>query len=113
MRPPWDSTNFNQQPHDMARRVKLAALLALGASELAQKIFIHATENVLGTAFAVAKSNRADEINEFAEPVFVERGAGVFLGQHAFERGIVFFHRDHRVVEVFADGGLLGASLQI
>src|SRR5271155_5128359 len=97
----------------MARRVKLAALLALGAGELAQKIFIHAAENVFGPAFAVAKANRADEVNEFAKPVFVEGWTGIFLGQHAFERGIVLFHSDHCVIEVFADGGLLGTSLQM
>ena len=62
------------------RRVELAALLAFGTGDLAQKIFIHATKNILcEQAFAVAKSNRADEVNEFAEPVLVERGAGVFL----------------------------------
>ena len=43
--------NFNQQPDDMARGVKLAALLALGAGELAQKVFIHAARGCPLTGF--------------------------------------------------------------
>ena len=55
----------------------------------------------------------ADQVDELAEALLVERGAGVVLGQHALERGVVALDRDHRVVDELADGRLLGAGLQV
>ncbi len=61
----------------------------------------------------VAKADGADEVDEFAEAVFVEGGAGVVFGEDAFEAGVVALDGDHRVVHDLADGGLLGAGLEV
>jgi hypothetical protein len=48
-----------------------------------------------------------------AEALFVEAGADVILGQHAFERGIVSFDRAHGVVHESADRRLRRARFQM
>ncbi len=48
---------------------------------------------------ATAERDVADQIDELAEPLLVETGAGVVLGQHALERGVVALDRAHRVVD--------------
>ncbi len=53
----------------------------------------------------------ADQVDELAEALLVEAGAGVVLGQHALERGVVALDGGHRVVDQLADGGLRGAGL--
>ncbi len=50
---------------------------------------------------------------ELAEVVLVKRGAGVVLGQDALEARVVAFDDDHRIVHDLAEGGLLGAALQV
>jgi hypothetical protein len=40
---------------DAGRRVELAPLLAFGAGELAQEVFVHLTEHVAGLAASVPK----------------------------------------------------------
>ena len=54
-----------------------------------------------------------DEVDQFAEAVLVEAGAGVVLGQDALEARVVALDGDHGVVHDLADGGLLGAGLQV
>jgi DhnA family fructose-bisphosphate aldolase class Ia len=49
-----------------------------------------------------------DDVDEFAEALLVEAGAGVVLGEDAFESRVVALDGDHGVVHEFADGGLLG-----
>ena len=45
---PWNgSMHFDEQADDAARRVELAALLALGAGELAEEVFVDAPEGVV------------------------------------------------------------------
>ena len=61
----------------------------------------------------VAHADGADEVDEFAEAVLVEAGAGVVLRQDAFEARVVALDRDHRVVDDLADGRLLGAGLEM
>ena len=61
----------------------------------------------------VADPDIADEVDDLAEPLFVERRAGVVLGQHAFERGVVALDAGHGVVHDLADGGLPGLGLQV
>ena len=61
----------------------------------------------------VAHADGADEVDEFAEAMLVEGGAGVVLRQDAFEARVVALDRDHRVVDDLADGRLLGAVLEI
>ena len=68
--------HLDQQLDDAARRVELAALLALGAGELREEVFVDPAEHVLGAArLGVADSaNVADEVDELAEPLLVEAG---------------------------------------
>ena len=56
-----------------------------------------------------AEADVADEVDELAEALLVEAGAGVVLGQHALERRVVALDGDHRVVDELADRRLLGA----
>ena len=41
--------HLDQQAHDAARRVELAAVLALGAGELGEEVFVDAAEDVLAS----------------------------------------------------------------
>ena len=61
----------------------------------------------------VAHADRADEIDEFAEAVLVERGTSVVFRQDAFQARVVALDRDHRVIDDLADGRLLRAVLKI
>ena len=44
----------DQAAHDAGRGVELAAVLALGAGELGEEVFVDAAEDVLGAVLAVA-----------------------------------------------------------
>src|SRR6266568_9047506 len=48
--------HFDEQLDHTSWRVKLAALLAFCAGELAQEVFIHAPEDVFGATLFVAES---------------------------------------------------------
>ena len=71
-----------------------------------EKVFVDAAENVLGAVLCIAESDGADQVDELAEPLLVERRTGVVLGQHALERRVLLLDRDHRVVNDLADGRL-------
>src|SRR5206468_3854252 len=88
---------------DALRGVELAAALAFRAGELAEKVFIDATEHVLGLRRRFVEADVADDVHESAEPNFVEAGPGVIARQHPFERGILALNRTHRVIYDFAD----------
>ena len=105
--------HFDQHAHDRARRVELAAALALGAGEAAEKVFVDAAENVLGLVARLAHADPGDEVDQFAQHHLVERRAIVVLGQHALEAGIGLLDLGHRVVDQLADGRLLGVVLQM
>ena len=62
---------------------------------------------------ASSPSDRADEIDKFAEAILIQRGAGVVFRQDAFQARVVTLDRDHRVIDDLADGRLLGAVLKI
>jgi hypothetical protein len=110
--------HFDEQPHDATGRVELPAVLAFGAGETGEEIFVNASEQIDGAmrllAFARGgERDRADEVNQFAEAMFVEARPRVIFWQHTFETRIIAFDGDHRVIDDFANGGLLGAVLQI
>ena len=105
--------HLDQQLDDGLRRVELAAALAFGAGELAEEVFVDAAEHVLAAALGVAEADRADQVDQFAEPLLVERRPGVVLGEHALERRVVLLDRDHRVVDQLADRRLLGVRLEV
>ena len=91
--------HLDQHADDAARRVELAALLALGAGELGEEVLVDAAEDVLGAVGRAAERDVADEVDELAEALLVEAGAGVVLGQHALERRVVALDGGHRVVD--------------
>ena len=67
--------HLDEEPHDAVRGVELAAVLALGAGELGEEVFVDAAEDVLGAVLPSSPSaDGADEVDEFAEPVLVEPG---------------------------------------
>jgi hypothetical protein len=71
----------------MRRRIELAALLALGAGELRQEIFVDAAEDIAGAVGWAAEADIADEVDQLAEALLVEARARVILRQDGFERG--------------------------
>ena len=81
--------HLDQQLDHAARRVELAAFLALCAGELREEVLVDAAEHVLGTAGLVADPDVADHVDQLAEALLVERGAGVVLGQYALQRRVV------------------------
>src|SRR6185369_1470824 len=90
-----------------------SALLAFGAGELAEEVFVDATEYILRTICFVTEADLRNQVNQFAELLLIERGPRVVLRKHALERRIVALDGDHRVVDEFADGWLLCLALQI
>ena len=75
--------HFDQDPDDLRWRIELSALLALGAGELSQKVLVDPTQNVFGTVCRTAQADVANEVDELAEPLLIEAGTRVVLGQHA------------------------------
>ena len=110
--------HLDEAAHDAGRRVELAAVLALGAGEAGEEILIHAAEQIDRAVRLLALAgggefDRGDEVDEFAEALFVEAGAGVVLGQDALEARVVALDGDHGVVHGLADGRLLCAGLEV
>ena len=62
---------------------------------------------------AIAQADGADQVDQFAQPLLVERRPGVVLGQDAFEPGVVALDGDHRLIDQLADGRLLGLVLEM
>ena len=60
-----------------------------------------------------AERDVADQVDDLAEPLLVEAGAGEVLRQHTLERGVVALDRGHRIVDQRADGRLRRARLQV
>ena len=110
--------HLDEAAHDAGRGVELAAVLALGAGEAGEEILVNAAEQIYGAVglFALAGGGEfdgGDDVDEFAETLFVEAGAGVVLGEDAFEARVVALDGDHGVVHGLADSGLLGAGLEV
>ena len=105
--------HLDQHAHHVRGRVELAAALALGAGEPGEEVLVDAAERVLGAVGRAAERDVADQVDDLAEPLLVEAGAGVVLGQHALERGVVALDGGHRVVDERADRRLRRARLQV
>ena len=78
-----------------------------------QKVFVDPAEHVLGAGLLVAHLDVADEVDELAEPLLVEGGAGVVFGQHLLERRVVALDAGHGDVDELADGRLARLGLQM
>ncbi len=105
--------HLDQHAHHVARRIELAALLAFGAGELREEVFVDLAEDVLGAVGRAAEADIAHQVDELAQALLVEAGPGVVLGQHALQRRVVALDRAHRVVDDLADGRLRRARLEI
>lgn len=105
--------HLHQQLHHALGGVELAAAFALGGGELAQEIFIHPAQRVLHPGLARLQVDIAHGLDQLAQAGLVQRRAGVVLGQHAPERGVLPLQRHHGLVDGLADGGLgrLGLDL--
>ena len=97
--------HLDEQLHDRAGRVELASSLALLGGELAEEVLVDAAEHVLGT---VARAEAvADQVDQLAEPLLIERRPRVLLRQDARERTVLAFDRVHGRVDERSDLGLL------
>ena len=105
--------HLDQHLDHAPRCVELATLLAFGAGELGEEVFVDAAQRVFRAVFGRPQANRADQVDQFTEALLVECRAGVVFGQHALEARIVALDRDHRFVDQLADGGLLPIVLQM
>ena len=105
--------HLDEHADDAARRVELAALLALGARELGEEVLVDAAEGVLRPVGRGAEGDVRHEVDELAEARLVEPGAGVVLGQDALERRVVALDGGHRVVDERADRRLRGGGLEV
>ena len=103
--------HLDQQPDDGAGRVEFAAALALGPGEAAEEILVDPPEDVAGAVGLLGHADPTHKVDQFAEHDLVERRAGVVLGQDTFERGIASLDRQHGVVDVLTDRGLLRPGL--
>src|SRR5690606_34283718 len=105
--------HLDQHAHDVLRRVELAALLALVARELPEEKLVDAAQHVPGAVGRLAQGGVAQEVDELAEALLVERGARVVLRENALEARVVPLDRGHRVVDERADRGLRGVGLEV
>jgi len=60
-----------------------------------------------------AQVDARDEVDELSQALLVERGAGVVLGEHALQGGVVALDRGHRLVHQFADVRLTRVLLKL
>ena len=122
--------HFNQHVRTtQPRRVELAPLLALGTGELGEEVFVDAAQDVLGVVGSMGfrwigvrlvfcgfpfghKFDRANQINQFAQPLLVQGRTGVVLRQCALQTRIVALDGLHGIVDQLADRGLFGAILE-
>ena len=99
--------HFAEELHDAAGRAELAGFLAFCTGEFAEEVFIDAPDDVFGATLRVAEADGGDEA------LLIELRAGVVLGQHVLERGVVALDGDHGAVEQLVDERVLGAAVQV
>jgi len=73
---------------------------------------VDAAQDLLGAVLSVAEPDRADQVDQLAEPVLVERRPCIVFRQHVLESWIVAFDREHRLVDQLADRRLGRVVLQ-
>ena len=74
---------------DGGRGVELAALLALGAGELAEEVFIDLPEHVTRLAGVVAEADGGDQIDQLAELAIRQLGTGIAFVEDALQLGVL------------------------
>ena len=73
----------DQHLHHRRGRIELPTALAFRSGELTEKVFIHLAENIL-SAIAGLKADSADQIDQFRQLGWFQRGAGKAFIQHSF-----------------------------
>src|SRR4051812_41664836 len=73
---------------------ELAAVLPLGTGEAREEVLVDAAEEIDGAVGLLALAgggelDSGDDVDELAEPLLVEAGAGVVLGEDALEAWVV------------------------
>ena len=99
--------DFDNEADDAGRRVELAALLALGARERAEEVFVDAAEGVV----VEARRDFGDFLQQLFQQGAVEDFVG--LGQHPGELRVVLLDVAHRLVRGLADVAALGQREEI
>ena len=105
--------HLDQHLDDAARGVEFAALLALRARELREEVLVDTTQHVAGTGVGVAHLDIADQVDQLAEPLLVQRRTGVVPRQHVLEHRVVVLDGGHRLIDGQADGRLPRLGLQM
>ncbi len=105
--------HLHQHANDTAGRVELATLLALSAGKLGEEILVDPADDILGAVGFIPQADGADQVDQLTKALFIQVWAGVVLGQHTFERGVIALDGEHGVIEDLADGRLLGHGLEI
>ena len=98
--------HLDEEPHDRAGSVELAALAALGQGELLQEVLVDVAQHVSGAGLGSTDHDVADHVHDLSQASLVQGRAGVVLGQHVLERRVVPLDGDHGVVDQPADVGL-------
>ena len=70
----------DQETDDTIGRIELTAVLALGAGEHGEEVFVDPPQNVLRAIFFIAQTDGANDVDQLAEPGLVQTGAGIVLG---------------------------------
>ena len=71
------------QPHDAARREKLAAELAFGLSELAEEVLVDAAERVAGFGAVALEADVGDQVYQPLHLLRRDAATGVIARQLA------------------------------
>ncbi len=95
--------HLNEELDDRLRRVELPSPFPFGAGELAEEVFVNAAEDVFAAGFGIPQADFGEEVDEFAEALFIEGGSGVVFGEDAFEGRVVFLDEGHRLIDELAD----------
>ncbi len=102
--------HLHQKTHHAARCKVIAARSPLLTGELTEKILVDPAQNILAAALPVAQPDGAEDIDQFAQFVLIQRWTRIVFGEYALERRVLLLDGFHRIVDDFADGGLLGVG---
>ena len=110
--------HLDKAAHHAGGGVELPAVLPLRTGEAGEEILIHPPEQINGAVRLLplaggGELDGGDEVDQLAQPVLVQPGAGVILGQHAFEPDVVPLQRDHGIVHRLTDGRFLRLRLEV
>ena len=105
--------HLDQHADDAARRVELAAELALGRGELAEEVFVHPPQPVSGLGPVVLEADAGDQVDKAAHAFVWDAAAGVVAGELVLERWVVALDGEHGVVDPRCDVGLLGLGTEV